>query len=64
MDRIRSSPGAQILMLLAVLTLLEYFASVGEWSGLFLWLTLIALAKGALIVRSFMHLMNLREEIA
>ncbi|MDW3221054.1 MAG: hypothetical protein R8F63_20815 [Acidimicrobiales bacterium] len=60
MTRLRESPGAQTVLLLAALTLIEYVASVGEWSGLFVWLTVLGLAKAGLIVRSFMQLMNIR----
>lgn len=53
-----SSPGLRAIVALAVLTLVEYLISAGDIAGSFLWLTVIAVAKAAIILRSFMHLAN------
>lgn len=50
-----------IFIILVVLTVVEFF--VGLWSGSFVWLSLLALAKAGLIVYFFMHIYRLwREE--
>ncbi len=54
--------GVRVFVGLAVLTIVEWFAA--EWPAALLWLTIIALAKAALIAEYFMHYSDLtkREE--
>jgi hypothetical protein len=56
---LRESPGLRAVIALAALTGLEYVVSAGSVPGSFAWLTIIALAKGAIILMSFMHLKNI-----
>ncbi len=58
------SPGLVAAGVLAVLTLLEYFVSVGEITGSFVLLTVIAIAKAAIILVSFMHIRNITKGTA
>ncbi len=55
----QNSPGMMAVVVLAILTLLEYLVSAGEVTGSFLLLTLIAVAKGAIILVAFMHIKNI-----
>jgi len=60
----KESPGLQAVIVLAALTGLEYVVSAGSVPWSFAWLTVIALAKGAIILISFMHLKNIfREDV-
>ncbi len=53
--------GVMTLIILAVLTAVEYW--VGVASGSVVWLFILALMKGAIIVQNFMHIARLwREE--
>lgn len=53
--------GWMVFIFLAVVTVVEFL--VGLWSGSFVLLSLLALAKGAAIVYYFMHVYRLwREE--
>jgi cytochrome c oxidase subunit 4 len=53
--------GVNIFILLAVLTLIEFF--LGIWSGSLAWLMLVALAKAGLVVYYYMHIYRVwREE--
>lgn len=59
---VRDSPGLVAVAVLAALTFIEYLVSAGDIAGSFVWLTVIAVAKGAIIVVSFMHLKNVFEK--
>ena len=62
-SRLSAPPGLSVIIALAVLTLVEYIVSVADTPGVFVWLTVIAVAKAAFIVVAFMHVMNIfREE--
>jgi hypothetical protein len=53
--------GVNIFILLAVLTIIEFF--LGIWSGSLAWLMLVALAKAGLVVYYYMHIYRVwREE--
>lgn len=55
---LQRSPGLTAAVVLAMLTLVEYLVSAGDISGSFLLLTVLAVAKGAIILVSFMHITN------
>ncbi len=55
---IRESPGMMALLMLAALTVLEYIVSAAEMPGAFVALLIIAIGKGAIILRTFMQIGN------
>jgi len=55
---IRESPGMMALVMLAALTVLEYIVSAAEMPGAFVALLIIAIGKGAIILRTFMQIGN------
>jgi cytochrome c oxidase subunit IV len=54
----QKSPGLMAAIVLGILTLVEYLVSAGDITGSLLLLTVIAVAKGAIILVSFMHIAN------
>ncbi len=53
------SPGATTIIVLAVLTLVEYVVSAADMPGSLILLLVIAVAKAYAIVMAFMHLRNI-----
>ncbi len=55
----RESPGFTAIVVLSVLTVIEYFVSAEAVAGAFFWLLIISIAKAAIILVAFMHLRNI-----
>ena len=47
------------IVALAILTLVEFLVSAGDLAGAFVVLTVLAIAKAAIILAAFMHLRNI-----
>ncbi len=58
-NKISQSPGFVVIVLLAVMTVVEYFISTADIAGSFVMLTIIALVKAVLIIVWFMHVRNI-----
>jgi len=57
-----SSPGFVAIAILAVFTIVEYVLNVTDVPGLDVFLGVIAFAKAAVIITSFMHIKNIFSE--
>jgi len=56
---VQSSPGLMVVIVLSVLTLVEYLVSTTDIPGALLWIALIAVAKAVMIITYFMHIGNI-----
>ena len=60
--KVLGSPGVATIVLLGIITAAEYAVSTADVPGLFVFLTVFALMKAAVIVIMFMHLRNVLGE--